>query len=68
MERELAERENDGIAVRLVWDSETDRLTVAVRDSRSGEAFALDARAADALDVFRHPYAYAERCAVSAAA
>jgi hypothetical protein len=59
MARELAERENDGIAVRLLWDAETNRLTVAVCDSRTGEAFELEAAAEQALDVFEHPYAYA---------
>ena len=34
METEPARRENDGIAVTLVWHSGTDRLTVKVRDER----------------------------------
>ena len=59
MEKELAQRENDGIAVTLVWHSGTDRLTVKVRDERSGDSFDLAARAQNALDVFNHPYAYA---------
>jgi hypothetical protein len=59
METELAQRENDGIAVTLLWHSETDRLTVTVRDWRSGEAFDLDAQADEAMDVFHHPYAHA---------
>ena len=61
METELAQRENDGIAVTLLWHSLTDRLTVAVRDWRTGEAFDLDAEARNAMDVFHHPYAYAAR-------
>jgi hypothetical protein len=59
METELAQRENDGIAVTLLWHSTTDRLTVTVRDWRTGEAFELDAHARNAMDVFHHPYAYA---------
>jgi hypothetical protein len=59
METELAQRENDGIAVTLVWHSGTDRLTVKVRDERSGDSFDLAAHAQNALDVFNHPYAYA---------
>ena len=59
MEKELAQRENDGIAVTLLWHTETDRLTVAVCDWRTGETFTLDADACDAMDVFHHPYAYA---------
>ena len=59
MEKELDQRVNDGIAVTLLWHSETDRLTVTVRDGRTGEAFDVPAPAAAALDVFHHPYAYA---------
>jgi hypothetical protein len=68
METELAQRENDGIAVTLLWHSTTDRLTVTVRDWRTGEAFDLDAEAGNAMDVFRHPYAYAARRGLLAAA
>jgi hypothetical protein len=61
MERELEQRENDGIEVTLLWQTGTDRLTVSVLDSRTGDAFSLPARPADAMDVFNHPYAYAAR-------
>jgi len=57
MKTELAQRENEGIS--LFWYQETDRLTVAVRDERTGEAFDLEAPALKAMDVFNHPYAYA---------
>jgi hypothetical protein len=59
MERELAHRENDGLTVTLLWHSLSDRLTVRVRDLRTGEGFELEAAAGNALDVFDHPYAYA---------
>jgi hypothetical protein len=59
METELAYRETDGIAVTLLWHSGTGRLTVTVRDRRTGEAFDLAAPARNAMDVFHHPYAYA---------
>jgi len=59
MKTELAQRENEGISVTLFWYQETDRLTVAVRDERTGEAFDLEAPALKAMDVFNHPYAYA---------
>jgi hypothetical protein len=59
MEKELAQRDSDGISVTLVWHSVTGRLTVSVSDWRSGDAFDIDADAQNALDVFRHPYAYA---------
>ena len=59
MERELAHRESDGIAVTLYWHSDTDRLSVIVENRREGDWFELPARATNALDVFEHPYAYA---------
>ena len=61
MEKELSYRENDGIAVTLLWHTRTDKLTVTVRDWRTGEAFELAAEAENAMDVFHHPYAYAAR-------
>jgi hypothetical protein len=68
MEKELAQRENDGIAVRLLWQTETDRLTVSVQDWRTGEAFELTAQAHQAMDVFHHPFAYASRSGIDVAA
>ncbi len=57
--RELAHRRNDGIDVTLLWDAATDRVTVAVSDSKAGEAFELVVAPGErALDVFHHPYAY----------
>jgi hypothetical protein len=68
MQRELAERESDGISVILIWDDATGSLSVSVEDARTGDAFDLEANEANALDVFRHPYAYAARCHLSAIA
>ena len=62
METELAQRESDGISVTLLWHSATGKLTVSVRDGRTGEAFDLLAHPHNALDVYRHPYAYAAWC------
>jgi hypothetical protein len=59
MQKELSYRENDGIAVTLLWHSGTNRLSVVVHDSRNGDRFELPARAENALEVFEHPYAYA---------
>ena len=58
--RELDSRVTDGIEVRLLWREQDDRVLVAVRDGRTGEAFSLEvADDQRALDVFHHPYAYA---------
>ena len=58
--RELDRRSNDGIDVRLLWCQHDGRVIVAVRDARTGDAFAVEVREGErALDVFEHPYAYA---------
>jgi hypothetical protein len=62
--RELDRRQDDGIDVTLFWNSRTNRLFVAVQDERGGESFRVDVDAADALDAFHHPYAYANRAYV----
>jgi hypothetical protein len=56
---ELAFRESNGIAVSLVWNRSTDCISVIVSDQCSGGSFEIAAPAAKAMDVFRHPYAYA---------
>jgi hypothetical protein len=56
---ELARRTNDGIEVRLLWNSQTDRVSVTVQDERSGEGFELQVDSTDALEAFHHPYVYA---------
>lgn len=61
MNKELAYRETNGIAVTLFWHSVTQRLSVVVHDWQNGEWFELTARAENAMDVFEHPYAYASR-------
>jgi hypothetical protein len=59
LERELEQRSADGIDVRLVWRPADESLVVIVDDERSGESFRLPVEPADALEVFRHPFAYA---------
>ena len=59
MKKELAYRDNHGVAVSLDWHSGTNRLSVSVVDRRVGESFELDVEAHEALEVYEHPYAYA---------
>ena len=60
--RELDRRTGDGIEVRLLWCENDGRVTVAVTDTETGEAFELPVREGEsALEVFHHPYAYAAR-------
>ena len=63
---ELAHREDAGIDVSLFWSPDENTLNVVVRDNRTGEQFSLAADPGEAMDVFRHPFAYkASRGAVS---
>jgi two-component system sensor histidine kinase MtrB len=57
--RELARRENDGLAVVLLWDPSEDAVTVSVADARTGDRFQLTVDGSRALDAFYHPFAYA---------
>ena len=60
--RELDRRTGDGIEVRLLWSQNDGHVTVAVTDTKTGEAFELPVREGERpLDVFHHPYAYAAR-------
>jgi hypothetical protein len=65
--RELDHRENGDIAVRLLWNSHTNRVSVAVEDKRAGELFQLTVDGADALNAFHQPYAYADHLQLNAA-
>ena len=59
--RELDRRSDDGIHVTLLWSPHTNQVFVAVVDEPDGEAFELEVDPANALDAFRHPFAYADR-------
>ena len=56
--RELDQRTTDGIEVRLLWDTDTHAVFVSVTE-RDGRPFEFEVFPADALEAFRHPYAYA---------
>jgi hypothetical protein len=66
--RELAYRSSAGIDVTLLWNAETDELTVTAFDSSTSELLELPAEREHALDVFNHPFAYAARGVVSSSA
>jgi hypothetical protein len=59
--RELDSRTSDGIDVRLLWDSRTNRVSVAVDDVRNCHSFEFEVDGADALAALHHPYAYLTR-------
>ena len=57
--RELDHRDANGLEISLLWDPLTDSVLVAVVDAAAGVEFEFHIDAPDALDAFRHPYAYA---------
>lgn len=57
--RELDRRINDGFDVRLLWNSRTNSVFVAIEDQRDGNAFEFQVDSANALEAFQHPFAYA---------
>jgi hypothetical protein len=59
--RELADRFNDGLEVRLLWHPARDELTVCGRDHRTGARFEIRPERHLALDVYYHPYCYVTR-------
>jgi hypothetical protein len=61
MERELDQRSADGIDVTLLWHDDADAVLVAVENEQTGELLRIGVEPADALDAFRHPFAYARR-------
>ena len=62
---ELAVRENDGLAVSLLWNRATGRVKVAVVDAHLDEQFEFHVPGTDALAAFHHPFAYAATLCVS---
>jgi hypothetical protein len=60
---ELDYRENNGVHVWLTWLPSANRVTVRVVDMKTGASFDLPADQ-DPLDVFHHPFAYAQLPAV----
>jgi hypothetical protein len=57
---DLADRQSDDLDVVLLWSRESGRVWVTVTHRRSGRTARIDATPAKALDVFEHPFAYAQ--------
>jgi hypothetical protein len=57
--RELAYRAHDGLQVTLLWDEDSNEVSIGVIDERDESSFWLPIAPASALDAFNHPYAYA---------
>jgi hypothetical protein len=58
--RELARRSSSGVVVTLYWHPILDELVVCVCDERDGAHFEIRPQSYQALDVYYHPYAYAD--------
>ncbi len=58
--RELAARDNDGIQVRLLWETGHDELILVLNDTRTNEIFEVPVQRDRGLDAFHHPFAYIE--------
>jgi hypothetical protein len=58
--RELARRSSAGVDVTLYWQPTLDEPIVCVRDERHGAYFEIRPQRYLALDVYHHPYAYAD--------
>jgi hypothetical protein len=66
--RELDHRTTDGIDVRLLWNEHDGRVVVAVADRKTDESFTVEVlKGENPLNVFHHPYAYADRALAAAA-
>jgi len=62
--RELARRSSAGVDVTLYWHPTLDELIVCVCDERHGAHFEIRPQRYLALDVYYHPYAYADLAGV----
>jgi hypothetical protein len=58
--RELAHRSSAGVDVTLYWHPTLDELIVHVCDERRDDHFEIRPPRYQALDVYYHPYAYAD--------
>ena len=57
--RELAHRHQDGLDVTLLWDAQSNEVSIELLDERQETAITFGVDAKCALDAFHHPYAYA---------
>jgi hypothetical protein len=55
---ELAQRGQNGLLVRLLWDSIRDQVIIRYRDRLNGDAFTAQVPRAQALAAFNHPNAF----------
>jgi hypothetical protein len=56
--RELDRRRGGGLDVVLRWHPQTDSVSIAVEDEKTGDSFEFEVAGDQALDAFEHPFAY----------
>ena len=56
--RELAQRLSGSEEILLLWNCRDGHVELSVRDVETGIGFNLEVAPVNALDAFRHPYAY----------
>ncbi len=59
-QRELAYRNQNGLKVRLLWDSRSNEVSVEVIDQLDDNGFRLPIAGHLAMEAFHHPYAYVQ--------
>ena len=57
--RELASRHDDGLEVSLLWSRAADAVAVVILDVRFGDGLQFEVPHEDALEAYRHPFAFA---------
>lgn len=58
---DLATRRAGGIEVALIWNRREQSLVVFARDDLTNEEVAIPVDKDEAVEVYRHPFAYARR-------
>lgn len=58
MTRELAQRMSGTDEILLLWQPESDRVEISIRDIATGAGFQFEVTAGCAIDAFYHPFAY----------
>ena len=56
--RELDQRSTNGLEVTLLWSERTGSLIICVEDRAASSGFHFAVDPADAVEAFRHPYAF----------
>lgn len=59
---ELNNRNNDGISVSLLWNSDSGETFIEIEDARNESVDTFPIAPENAADAFQHPYAYLSAC------